>query len=757
MQQCPLSQERESSLYNLYEQACALSQVQCPETRIVGFVGNSGVGKSRLINSLLDQAGLARSSGDGVACTSVVTEFRNADASHPNRTIEVMYMSTEEVNELLEALLQSFRMYFTDTVIRWEVKNIEEQEQIREKGFRAWSTLHSMFRGRPELTHQFLSDTTEGALPRILGRLREWAEASYSQRPGGTALHHTVVLGSRQECRDYLDMLTMDPKDERETAVWPFIKLISHLHLTSLFHGLTISRGFRDLNFARVRATETYLKHSCNEVFVVTIISRCVTDQSIEEIKNHCNKDQPLRIVCTRSEDVKPEEYSRNNSALAPEIGRLQAKVKRREKRRAKMQQQMSSNTGVGSNEDAKRLKKEVKDARFELTRFLIESRIQEVTNQLQKHGEEVRIFCVSNEIYSQPPDLSHADDYIGLSGIPELRRYCQLVPAEAQFRFVSGLLEHRVPALIRSIKQWTLAGSDDVTVEKAGTLRQILLRVEETFRDGLIMGNADVRTFQRRLEDQFNELVLDLSHERTLQWKESALQASRVWECWAHNTYGAFCRKYGTHETRSAGYHCWNEELIKGMRDDLEEPWKIFENWIFGQKNQLQKSVKRLFEENLTRLMGNMNLAPIALGNFIDNMNARYANIAGLISQSFDRLLEGLCKIRLDTLSGYPSSYIAGLMLPVYNQCNSDSGNGVDARRKTYMRNHLTGSNIFPSLINRMGTNCRSLLRENQEELRHRVNEEIENIRNDLRVIVLEEGEVSEATRFPEVGRVLK
>lgn len=226
MRQCPLSQERESSLHNLYEQTCALSQVECPETRIVGFIGNSGVGKSQLINSLLDQPGLARSSGDGVACTSVVTEFRNADASHPNRTIEVLYMSTDEVNELLEALLQSFRLYYTDTVFREEVGDIQEQEQIREKATRAWSTFNSMFRERQELTREFLSDTSEGALPRILGELRRWAEASYSRRPGGTALNHTVTLASRQECCDHLDMLTMDSKNERGTAVWPFIKLI---------------------------------------------------------------------------------------------------------------------------------------------------------------------------------------------------------------------------------------------------------------------------------------------------------------------------------------------------------------------------------------------------------------------------------------------------------------------------------------------------------------------------------------------------
>ena len=60
--------------------------------------------------------------------------------------------------------------------------------------------------------------------------------------------------------------------------------------------------GFRDLNYARVRATERYLRHSCDEVFIVSNIMRCTTDQSIRDIIRRCARDQPIRIVCTRSE-----------------------------------------------------------------------------------------------------------------------------------------------------------------------------------------------------------------------------------------------------------------------------------------------------------------------------------------------------------------------------------------------------------------------------------------------------------------------
>lgn len=59
-----LHHEGGSSVRNLYQQAAQLHQFQLPSSRIVGLVGDSGVGKSSLINSLLDKVELARAVSD---------------------------------------------------------------------------------------------------------------------------------------------------------------------------------------------------------------------------------------------------------------------------------------------------------------------------------------------------------------------------------------------------------------------------------------------------------------------------------------------------------------------------------------------------------------------------------------------------------------------------------------------------------------------------------------------------------------------
>lgn len=94
----------------------------------------------------------------------------------------------------------------------------------------------------------------------------------------------------------------------------------------------------------------------------------------------------------------------------------------------------------------------------------------------------DLKVFCVSNKDYWSYRDGGHliAQKHSDLSGIAALRRYCQSIPAEAQFRAVVGFLERQVPTLIGSIRQWVLQGSDDMTAQRAETLRSALSRSEE-------------------------------------------------------------------------------------------------------------------------------------------------------------------------------------------------------------------------------------------------------------------------------------
>lgn len=93
-------------------------------------------------------------------------------------------------------------------------------------------------------------------------------------------------------------------------------------------------------------------------------------------------------------------------------------------------------------------------------------------------------MFCVSNILYSEYRFSGKSDEeaYVDLAGIRELRRYCQLVPAAALMRSTSAFLNHEVPALLSSLRQWALSGVDPVTGGNAALLRRVLENAQNSF-----------------------------------------------------------------------------------------------------------------------------------------------------------------------------------------------------------------------------------------------------------------------------------
>ena len=128
LHECELANDPDSQVYNMAKMAEDLRHFEAPAVCTIAVVGDSGVGKSSLINSLLGEAKLARTSGLGAACTSIVTEYRLKTHEQPTKyTIEVDLMTDQEIAEQLHELLWSYRQFYlcdlNDTTA-----SIDEQE-----------------------------------------------------------------------------------------------------------------------------------------------------------------------------------------------------------------------------------------------------------------------------------------------------------------------------------------------------------------------------------------------------------------------------------------------------------------------------------------------------------------------------------------------------------------------------------------------------------------------------------------------------
>lgn len=100
--------------------------------------------------------------------------------------------------------------------------------------------------------------------------------------------------------------------------------------------------------------------------------------------------------------------------------------------------------------------------------------------------NSEPKIFCVSNKDWEtyrySEVEKSVVDRNLLLSGVVDLKRYCQTIPAEAQFKAVASFLQSRVPTLAASVSQWLLKGSVGLEAERAEKLRQVLGKVHDDF-----------------------------------------------------------------------------------------------------------------------------------------------------------------------------------------------------------------------------------------------------------------------------------
>ncbi|KAJ5646831.1 hypothetical protein N7490_003203 [Penicillium lividum] len=700
-----------SSLHKLRSDAKIMSEFQYPEKRTVGFIGDSGVGKSSLINCLLDQINLAKSSGEGSACTCVVTEFRNVDDDHQEPfTVEADYMNAEERSELLQELIRSVRQFYTSAY--QDVTSTQEQQQIRDSATKALKTLQSVFQNKPDMGIEFLAKEEEGAEGNIQAQLEQWTDAELARKPGGlNAMHYMKLARNLKECRENLDFLTADSFDEDRPVLWPFIKIIRvYLDSSILRTGLVLA-------------------------------------------------DLP---VCTQSEDVSLEESTlekgpaaRTMQQFSQRATELKSQIKKANKRIVKAISRDQERNALR----LVRLQQQESELRLEIQAYLMNRRNENARRQLAAKYNNIQVFCISNTLYrdhrEDPPDSAEA--YLKLSGILDLRRYCQLVPAEAGLRATRAFLTHQVPALLGSIRQWVLAGSDAITVEKAATLRRALKDVEMTLHNELVTNQSEIRRFQESLHNSFRQYIFHIISISRSEWMHSCLNVSGKWSSWHHSTYAAFCRNNGTYSTKAAGgFHCWNDELVQKPRQDLSPGWEAIMACLESQADILSEVIVSVFNNVCGTLREHVSLAPQTMQNFLDNMEFRQSCIIDHVQDSFSKIIENIGIMRRDMLEGHDSSYIGDLIRPAYAACSMEGGTGSDRRRKDIMRNHLRNPGLFGIYLDRAKVDYSEVVSEQLRFLRQKILEQVVDIKRDSHTVVAPDNEAAEADRAPEVARGL-
>lgn len=143
-------------------------------------------------------------------------------------------MNPEEIKELLEELLRSFRLFFC--VSEDEVKSdLDERLGFEEESNRAWTTIQSILPNNDEITQDFLAAHHEGAWDQIMSSLQAWANESIAHRQQDTYdLIMTLVANDLDGCKKHLDGLMATSEDCENPPLWPFMNIVRYASLLLL-------------------------------------------------------------------------------------------------------------------------------------------------------------------------------------------------------------------------------------------------------------------------------------------------------------------------------------------------------------------------------------------------------------------------------------------------------------------------------------------------------------------------------------------
>ncbi|TKW51439.1 Nuclear GTPase SLIP-GC [Colletotrichum tanaceti] len=259
---------------------------------IVGVLGNTGDGKSSIINALLDEENLLPTNCMR-ACTAVATELsynHDEDNENPYR-MEVEFISRQEwsceVNVLLSDLVANGGM------------NMDDMDPNSDAA-RALAKILAVY---PSLDTQTLTESSSAQLVEhpnvreLLGTTKTMKAPSASE--------------IREQITPYVDS---KDKDDETAAHWPLVKVVRiFTKARVLSNGVTIVDlpGHQDWDAARAAVASQYMK-ACSGIWIVAPINRAVDNKTAKDLMSNSIRRQlkldgaysALTIICSKTDDI---------------------------------------------------------------------------------------------------------------------------------------------------------------------------------------------------------------------------------------------------------------------------------------------------------------------------------------------------------------------------------------------------------------------------------------------------------------------
>ncbi|XP_071084788.1 nuclear GTPase SLIP-GC-like [Haliotis cracherodii] len=548
-----------------------------PPEITVAVYGDTGAGKSSLLNALLDQPSLLPTAGMGTACTSVVIKIEENKTSSDFEA-DIEFLTTEEWKKELNVLKCDLEQNDGDN---------DEDADVYDEAHAKVAAVYGDF--EPTNLDTLLDDHTE--IAELLGTVRKL--------PDSSARNLQTKISTYSETH---------PVDERQ--FWPLVKQVvlkvpdsglcrSGVNLVDL-------PGVGDSNPARENVARKYMQ-TCDVLLVVTKIQRAVDSKTVKHTLGHKLFRQLLMdhtktvVACTQADDVKPSEVTRK--LKLPQAAEWTAEGQRYMKEEQVLRQKLADlkrDKQVDCNSESQensliqqqqRLHAAIDQLKREKTstcavkrnEFVRNNILHKISSPSTPHDQDcpldLKVFCVSSSDYTKLSNLLTCDDddddkppvFLSTEDteIPGLRTYLQELVWEKQKKHRMSL-QNDFQAIIDGILMYLINSKRG---RKA--LKEELKHHLKALRDE---GQLILNELDSHLQSSWFS-VLDAALDEATQ--EAIRRAKPTVELWARpvnkrqrrqgglhsNTYKATVRRFGIFTATGIGY-------VINMNQDLADPF---------------------------------------------------------------------------------------------------------------------------------------------------------------------------------------